>query len=51
MLDGASVTYGSATELRATLDYDLSQEKLFNYRGLSEADIIHHLALFVSRLW
>ncbi len=51
MLDGAPVTYGSATELRATLDYDLSQEKLFNYRGLSEADIIHHLALFVSRLW
>lgn len=43
--------YGSATELRATLDYDLSEEKKFSYKNLSMDEIIHHLAVFVSRLW
>ncbi|BFL20809.1 hypothetical protein K310107B6_04620 [Mediterraneibacter gnavus] len=43
--------YGSASELRATLEYDFSQEKDFSYRGLSMDEIIHHLAVFISRLW
>lgn len=43
--------YGSATELRATLDYDFSEEKKFSYRNLSIDEIIHHLAMFISRLW
>ena len=43
--------YGSATELRATLDYDFSEEKKFSYRNLSMDEIVHHLALFISRLW
>ena len=51
VLDGASVLYGSATELKATLEYDLSQEKQFSYRNLSMDEIIHHLAIFISRLW
>ena len=51
VLDGATVLYGSASELRATLDYDFSQEKKFSYRGLSTEEIIHHLAVFVSMLW
>ncbi len=51
VLDGATVIYGSATELRATLDYDFSEEKKFSYRNLSIDEIIHHLAIFVSRLW
>ena len=51
VLDGATVTYGSASELRATLEYDFTQEKDFSYQGLSMDDIIHHLAVFVSRLW
>lgn len=51
MLDGATVMYGSASELRATLEYDFSQEKDFSYKGLSMDGIIHHLAVFVSRLW
>ena len=45
------MVYGSATELRATLDYDFSEEKKFSYRNLSMNEIIHHLAIFVSRLW
>ena len=51
VLDGASVIYGSASELKATLEYDLSMEKSFSYTGLSIDEIIHHLAVFVSRLW
>ena len=51
VLDGATVMYGSASELRATLEYDFSQEKDFSYKGLSLDEIIHHLAVFISRLW
>lgn len=51
VLDGATVLYGSASELRATLEYDLSQEKAYSYKGLSMDEVIRHLAVFVSRLW
>lgn len=51
VLDGATVLYGSATELRATLEYDFSEEKKFSYKSLSMDDIIHHLAVFIARLW
>lgn len=51
VLDGATVVYGTASELRATLEYDFSQESNFSYKGLSTNEIIHHLAVFVSRLW
>lgn len=51
VLDGATVMYGSASELRATLEYDFSQERNFSYKGLSMDEIIHHLAIFISRLW
>ena len=51
VLDCATVVYGCASELRSTLEYDFSQEKDFSYKGLSIEESIHHLALFVSRLW
>ena len=51
VLNGATVIYGSASELSATLDYDFSEEKRFSYKNLSMDEIIHHLAVFVSRLW
>ena len=51
VLNGATVLYGSESELRATLDYDFSEEKKFSYKNLSMEEIIHHLAIFVSRLW
>lgn len=51
VLDGDTVTYGNALDLRATLEYDFAQEKGFNYKGLTMDEIIHHLALFVSNLW
>ena len=51
VLNGATVLYGSASELQATLEYDFAEEKKFSYKALSMDEIIHHLALFVSRLW
>lgn len=51
VLNGATVLYGSATELRATLDYDFSEEKKFSYKNLTIDEIIHHFAVFLSRLW
>lgn len=51
VLDGATVIYGSASELRATLEYDFNREREFSYKNLSMDDIIKHLALFISRLW
>ncbi len=51
VLDGATVLYGSASELRETLEYDFSEEKKFSYKNLSMDEVIHHLAVFVSRLW
>lgn len=51
VLDGETVFYGNASELRDTLEYDFSEERTFSYKGLSINEIIHHLAVFVSRLW
>ena len=51
VLDGATVMYGSASELSSTLEYDFSKERDFSYKGLSMDEIIHHLAIFISRLW
>lgn len=51
VLNGATVMYGSASELRATLEYDFSEEKKISYKNLNMDQIIHHLAVFVSRLW
>ncbi len=50
-LDGASVIYGGAAELRDTLDYDFRTEQEFDYTNLSMTEIIRRLARFISRLW
>lgn len=51
VLDGDTVIYGNASELDATLEYDMDQERKFSYSNLSMDEIIHHLAIFVARLW
>ena len=51
VLNGATVIYGSASELRETLKYDFSEEKSFSYRDITMDDTISHLAVFISRLW
>jgi len=51
VLNGETVLYASADSLRATLEYDFEQEKKFSYKGLSEHQIIEHIAHFTSNLW
>jgi fido (protein-threonine AMPylation protein) len=51
VLNGETVLYASADSLSATLEYDFEQERKFSYKGLSEQDIIEHIAHFISNLW
>lgn len=51
ILDGDTVTYGSMSELGATLLYDIEQEKSFSYANIDMSETIRHLATFVARLW
>lgn len=51
VLNGETVLYASADSLRATLEYDFEQEKKFSYKGLSQQEIIEHIAYFISYLW
>ncbi|TCD53596.1 cell filamentation protein Fic [Alloscardovia theropitheci] len=51
VLDEETVIYGDASHLKETLEYDFALEKNFNYKGLTLDEVIHHLAVFISRLW
>lgn len=51
VLRGATVIYGMASELRATVEYDLDREKAFSYKGLSKEALIAHIARFIADLW
>ena len=51
VLNGDSVMYGAAFELKMALDYDFEQERAFNYEGLSVDETVKHITYFVSRLW
>lgn len=51
VLDGDTVMYGAAFELKMALDYDFEQERNFNYKNLSLEEIVKHITFFVSRLW
>ncbi len=51
VLNGDTVSYGGAGDLRETLEYDFLQERNFRFNGLTMDQTIHHLALFISRLW
>jgi fido (protein-threonine AMPylation protein) len=51
VLNGETVVYAGAESLKAALEYDFQQEKIFNYSGLSQQEIIEHIAQFISYLW
>ena len=51
VLDGRSVIYGDYHELSTTLEYDFEVERKFKYDGLSDDEVIDHLATFISNLW
>ena len=51
VLDGDSVMYGAAFELKAALDYDFEQERHFSYKNLTLEETVKHITFFVARLW
>lgn len=51
VLRGDTVTYGRWQDLRMALDYDIDQEKLFDYSGLPMSEIVKHIAKFISGIW
>lgn len=51
VLRGDTVLYVSAPDIRRAIEYDLEQEKTFNYIGLDISQIVRHIAQFVSGLW
>ena len=51
VLNGATVYYASASNIRDTLDYDFDREKAFQYAGLPKEQIVEHVAKFVSDIW
>ena len=51
VLKGATVLYASAGCIRETLEYDFSQEKIFDYKNLNIDEAIRHIARFVSGIW
>ena len=51
VLEGDTVSYLNWEDLRRALDYDIKQERAFNYQGISKDDLISHIAGFVSGLW
>lgn len=51
VLDGDTVSHAGSLTLKETLEYDFSQERDFRFNGLTMDETIHHLAIFISRLW
>ena len=51
ILKGDSVNYLNWEDIRRALDYDINQERLFSYKGLTEVEKIKHISQFVSGLW
>lgn len=45
VLDGDTVMYAAAFEIKMALDYDFEQERNYSYNNLDTNQIITHLAL------
>ena len=51
ILKGDTVNYLNWEDLRRALDYDIAQEKAFDFTRLTLEEFVRHLCLFVSGLW
>ena len=51
VLRGDTVNYLNFEDVRRALDYDISQERAFNYNGLSTDEMVAHISKFVAGLW
>ena len=51
VLEGESVNYLNWEDLRRALDWDIEQEKNFQYKSLTDDEKIEHIAKFISGIW
>lgn len=51
VLRGDTVLYVSAPDIQKAIEYDLEQEKRFDYSTVDKTGFITHIANFVSGLW
>jgi len=51
ILDGDTISYGSADSLSELLNYDFGEERKFDYSTVSSADAIKHIMQFISGIW
>ena len=51
VLRGDTVFYAHWEDLQMTLEYDLEQERQFDYKSLEKDQLVEHIARFVSGLW
>ena len=51
MLGGKTVFYASYDTISETLDYDMGQERLFDYSNMNIDEAIRHLTRFCANLW
>ena len=51
VLRGDTVLYGRSDDILIALEYDIKQEREFEYKGLSTDEMIEHICHFVSLLW
>lgn len=51
VLRGDSVLYSRWQDLRMAVEYDLEQERQFNYTTLNKDQMVEHLVKFVAGLW
>ena len=51
VLQGDTVLYVPATDIRDSIEYDLAQERQFDYSKIDNNSLISHISRFVSGLW
>ena len=51
ILDGDTISYGSAGSLSELLNYDFGEEKKFDYSTVSSAEAVRHIVRFISGVW
>lgn len=51
VLRGDTVNYMYTADLQRAVEYDLEQERMFDYGGLSSDEIIRHVSRFTANLW
>ena len=51
VLRGDTVLYVSAPDIRKAIEYDLEQERQFDYSKVDPNGLVNHISQFVSGLW